>query len=128
MPFSLYTLPVEIVYRILDHLDNKSLFLSFRNVCTRLNNIIGTYHPYRVILTFIFKSHFHLRLNAFFFFSVVQVRSFSLVLHEFGYWRCTGGIISRTNSSTTCHNEIRRDLFHRWTEPKDRRDYDFLSR
>jgi hypothetical protein len=48
MASSLLTLPVELVYRILDNLDNKTIFLSFINVCTRLNTIINTYHRYQV--------------------------------------------------------------------------------
>ena len=45
---SLLTLPVELVYRILDNLNDRSLFTSVRNVCTRLDLIIDTYHRYRV--------------------------------------------------------------------------------
>jgi hypothetical protein len=52
MFLSLHTLPVELVYRILDHLDNKSLFLSCTNICRRLNDIIDTYHRYQVIPSF----------------------------------------------------------------------------
>ena len=42
------TLPVELVYRILDHLDDWSLICSIRNVSTRINRIIDTYDRYRV--------------------------------------------------------------------------------
>jgi len=49
MFLSLHTLPVELVYRILDHLDNESIFLSCTNICRRLNDIIDTYHRYQVI-------------------------------------------------------------------------------
>jgi hypothetical protein len=52
MFLSLHTLPVELVYRILDHLDDKSLFLSCTNICRRLNDIIDTYHRYQVIPSF----------------------------------------------------------------------------
>jgi hypothetical protein len=52
MFLSLHTLPVELVYRILDHLDNKSLFLSCTNICRRLNDIIDNYHRYQVIPSF----------------------------------------------------------------------------
>jgi len=48
---SLLQLPVELVYRILDNLDEKSIFLSSRNVCIRLNIIIDTYHRYQVTLS-----------------------------------------------------------------------------
>ncbi len=40
MVSSLLTLPVELVYRILDDLDVKTIFLSLINVCTRFNTII----------------------------------------------------------------------------------------
>ena len=42
------TLPVELVYRILDYLDDWSLICSIRNVSTRINRIIDNYHRYRV--------------------------------------------------------------------------------
>ena len=45
---SFQTLPVELIYRILDYLDNVTILLSCRNVCTRLNNITNGYHRYRV--------------------------------------------------------------------------------
>jgi hypothetical protein len=51
-PF-LLGLPVEIVYRILDHLEIQTILLSCRNVCTRLNTIIDTYHRYQVNFIFI---------------------------------------------------------------------------
>ncbi len=55
MALSLHTLPVETVYRILDNLNNKTILLSCLNVCTRLNQIIDTYHRYQVILGFTIK-------------------------------------------------------------------------
>ena len=48
---SLVTLPVELVYRILDHLKPFDILVSARNVCTRLNKITETYHPYQVNFT-----------------------------------------------------------------------------
>jgi hypothetical protein len=45
---SLLTVPVELVYRILDNLDEQTLFLSVRGVCIRLNLITDTYHRYQV--------------------------------------------------------------------------------
>jgi hypothetical protein len=47
---SLVTLPVELTYRILDHLDNLNILLSFHDVCIRLNAIIDSYHRYQVKL------------------------------------------------------------------------------
>jgi hypothetical protein len=45
---SLITLPVELVYRILDKLDNFTILCSMLNVCTRINAIVNTYHRYQV--------------------------------------------------------------------------------
>jgi len=55
---SLLTLPVEIVYRILDNLERLEILLSVRNVCTRLNAITDTYHPYQVNFHLYFKYKF----------------------------------------------------------------------
>jgi hypothetical protein len=56
---SLITLPVEIVYRILDNLDGLAILLSVRDVCTRLNAITDTYQPYQVISIFILTCDLH---------------------------------------------------------------------
>jgi len=48
MSTSLHTLPVDIVYRILDHLDDTSLFISVSNICQRLNAIQNSYHRFQV--------------------------------------------------------------------------------
>ncbi|CAF4209953.1 unnamed protein product, partial [Rotaria sordida] len=48
---SLITLPVENVYRILDHLDELTIFLSLRNVCMRLNTVVDTYGRYQTLIT-----------------------------------------------------------------------------
>ncbi len=58
MALTLATLPVEMIYRILDHLDTETIFLSLRNVCQRLNDITDTYHPYQVNYRFIFQVSF----------------------------------------------------------------------
>ncbi len=47
---SLHTLPVELVYRILENLDQLTIFFSCGGVCVRLNSIIASYHPYSVII------------------------------------------------------------------------------
>jgi hypothetical protein len=59
MTLSLHTLPVELVYRILDNLDDLTLFMACRNICTRLNAITDTYYRYQVIFAFIMKSVSH---------------------------------------------------------------------
>jgi hypothetical protein len=73
MVLSLLTLPVELVYRILDNLHNETIFLSLSNVCTRLNTIINTYQPYQVNYSFILQvslssssKHCSLKKNAIF--------------------------------------------------------------
>jgi hypothetical protein len=50
---SLLTIPVELVYRILDNLDQRTLLLSVRNVCTRLNLITDKYHRYKVNASYV---------------------------------------------------------------------------
>ena len=45
---SLLALPIELTYRILDQLKQVDILLSVRNVCTRLNAIVDTYHRYQV--------------------------------------------------------------------------------
>lgn len=48
---SLHTLPIYLIYRILDRLRPEEIFLSVCNLCTRLNAIIDTYQRYRVKLS-----------------------------------------------------------------------------
>lgn len=60
MNFSLQSLPVDLVYRILDNLDDKAIFLSILNVSERLNRIIDTYHRYQVTIVY---HHSRYRLN-----------------------------------------------------------------
>jgi hypothetical protein len=58
---SLHTLPVEVVYRILDHLNKFNILWSMRNVCTRINTIVDTYQRYQVRFFVYFKIlFFHL--------------------------------------------------------------------
>lgn len=45
---SLLTLPVELIYQILDHLDELTILFSVRDVCSRLNLITSTYRRYQV--------------------------------------------------------------------------------
>ncbi|CAF3998212.1 unnamed protein product [Rotaria magnacalcarata] len=48
---SLLTLPVELIYRILDNLDDFTFLCSTRNVCQRLNYITDAYHRYQTLTT-----------------------------------------------------------------------------
>jgi hypothetical protein len=45
---SLLTLPVELVYRILDNLNEFTILYSMRHVCTRMNKILDSYYRYQV--------------------------------------------------------------------------------
>jgi hypothetical protein len=45
---SLDTLPVEILYRILDNLDHVTILCSMETVCKRINAVIASYYPYQV--------------------------------------------------------------------------------
>lgn len=48
MSYSLHTLPIEMVYRIMDHLEEATIYLSLRNVCQRLDKIVDSYRRYQV--------------------------------------------------------------------------------
>lgn len=63
MVLSLHTLPVEIVYRILDDLDVDTILISCRNVCQRLNDMIDTYHRYKVTFITLSKYSYTLSFN-----------------------------------------------------------------
>jgi hypothetical protein len=52
----LLTQSIELVYRILDHLDELTILLSVRNICTQLNVITDAYHRYKVNYTFKYYS------------------------------------------------------------------------
>ncbi len=45
---SLQSLPVELVYGILDNLNELTILFTVRNVCTRLRQITNTYNRYQV--------------------------------------------------------------------------------
>jgi hypothetical protein len=55
---SLYSLPVEILYRILDDVDGQTILLSFRNVCTKFKAITNSYNQYKLDLTSISNANF----------------------------------------------------------------------
>jgi hypothetical protein len=45
---SLVTLPVEVIHRILDHIDIHSILISFRYVCKQFYMITNTYNRYEL--------------------------------------------------------------------------------
>ena len=57
---SLLILPVELVYRILDHLDDWTMSYATKNICTHINTIVDIYHRHQVNFSFfsylVFKS------------------------------------------------------------------------
>ena len=102
MAFSLHTLPVELVYRILDNLDNKTIFWSCQSVCTRLDDIINSYRPYQVIRTF--TLHIHPLSNGPFFFSFC-IRTYRFISHSDDHW-------ARGVASIDPHDHIRSIIFY----------------
>jgi hypothetical protein len=96
---SLHTLPVELVYRILDNLDDKAIFLSCRNICTRLNAITDTYRRYQVTFDFIMKAYTH-HLWTILFFSKKYIILITFLVYDFkktdfiGYYSILGCILS----------------------------------
>ena len=55
---SLLTLPVELVYRILDYQNEYTILCSMRNVCQRLDIIVNGYYQCRVKFCEIFLAAF----------------------------------------------------------------------
>ncbi|CAF1247267.1 unnamed protein product [Rotaria sordida] len=55
---SLDTLPLELLYRIIDNIDVRTIFLSFRNVCKRFNAIVDSYNLYKLDFRLITKPDF----------------------------------------------------------------------
>ena len=45
---SLLTLPIDLIYRILDQLQPYNILVSVRNVSSRLDAIMDMYHRYQV--------------------------------------------------------------------------------
>ena len=48
VPLSFMTLPVELVYRVFDHLNDFELFCFTHDICQRLNTIVDTYNRNQV--------------------------------------------------------------------------------
>jgi len=59
MSISLHTLPVEIIFRVFDHLSDRHLFLSTSNICLRLNAIQNSYHRFQVSTQYYQFPSFH---------------------------------------------------------------------
>jgi hypothetical protein len=63
-PLSFNSLPVEILYRILDYVDGRSIFFSFRYVCKNCQAITNTYNRYKLNFSSISKTDLHLICRA----------------------------------------------------------------
>ena len=57
VPPCLTTLPVELIYRILDQLDELIILTSVRNVCKRFNVITDSYYRYQVMFSWVTIAH-----------------------------------------------------------------------
>ncbi|CAF4086740.1 unnamed protein product [Rotaria magnacalcarata] len=55
---SLSSLPVELIFRILNFADNKTIIFSFGNVCKRFRSIINSYNQYDIDFQSISKPYF----------------------------------------------------------------------
>lgn len=55
---SLQALPVELIHRILDHVDSETVFLSFRNVCRYFHTIVDSYDQHKLNFHAISKAGF----------------------------------------------------------------------
>jgi predicted RNA-binding protein with PIN domain len=51
---SLLTLSADLVYRILDNMDDWTMLCSIQNVCTRIDTILATYDRYQVNFSLFF--------------------------------------------------------------------------
>jgi len=56
MSLSIHTLPIDIIYRIFDHLDEKDLFMSANNINQRINAILTSYQRFQVNIASILTS------------------------------------------------------------------------
>jgi len=56
---SLYTLPIELLHRIIDYVDTETIFFSFRNVCKYFYTIINSYNQYKLDFRSMTKPAFH---------------------------------------------------------------------
>ena len=58
-------LPVELVYRIFDYLDCKTILFNIRYVCKYFNNLTNNYNRYKIDLNGIRMNHFHILCQKF---------------------------------------------------------------
>jgi len=49
MSLSIHSLPIDVIYRIFDHLNEQDLFMSTNNINQRLNAILHSYPRFKVI-------------------------------------------------------------------------------
>ena len=103
---SLLTLPVPLVYNILDDLQPKDIFLTAYNVCSRLNSIIDSYYSHQV-KTYILRIN---RISSLFFLFVVALKRLYLHISVFIQKLEVGankwGIFTSRIFHTTFHAQI----------------------
>lgn len=56
---SLSTLPIELIYHILNNLDVHTILFSFGNVCKRFRSIMHSYNQYKLNFQSVSKPYFH---------------------------------------------------------------------
>ncbi|CAF2051374.1 unnamed protein product [Rotaria magnacalcarata] len=54
----LYTLPIELIHRIIDYIDTETLFFSLQNVCKHFYTIVNTYNQHQLDFRSITKPKF----------------------------------------------------------------------
>ena len=81
MSLSLHTLPIDIVYRIFDHLSEKYLFLSTNNLNQRFNAILNSYKRFQVNST---NSHTSTSINSLTWFSTQTLTTLNLRWNKIG--------------------------------------------
>ena len=79
MSLALQTLPIEIVFRIFDHVNDNDLFLAVNNTCQRLNAILNCYRRFQVDLLLRYLSVYRLL-----FFSYRQSHDLISIIRELG--------------------------------------------
>jgi hypothetical protein len=72
------TLPVELVYRIFDQMNDWTILCFMQNVCTRIDTILDTYHRYQVNYFFNLMFHFQRIIHSHNLYFISAVYFFSL--------------------------------------------------
>jgi len=79
MSLSLHTLPIDIIYRIFDHLSEKELFLSTSHVNQKFNAILNSYKRFQVNST---NTHTSTSINSLTWFSTQTLTTLGLEYNQ----------------------------------------------